>query len=148
MSFFFVWPSQVIYLIDFYFIFMICHIFYSPFIRYRISGIFGVGKFWRKWRLEGVLNFHRVIFSLFQGLSMKTYSRVYFFAVSIFGDFGEVANSAKIKPARKIPDILYYWQRLYFHSPMLLRIYAKNKVLANIKSVLQYALDKSMKWWS
>ena len=36
---------------------------------------------------------------------MKTYSRVYFFAVSIIGDFSEVANSAKIKPKRKIPDI-------------------------------------------
>ena len=27
----------------------------------RISGIFRVGKFWWKWRLEGVLNFHRVL---------------------------------------------------------------------------------------
>ena len=30
-----------------------------------------------------------------------------FFAVSIFGDFREVANSAKIKPTRKISDIRY-----------------------------------------
>ena len=45
---------------------------------YRISGIFCVGKFWRKWGLEGVLNFHLVLFSLFQGLSMKTYKRDYF----------------------------------------------------------------------
>ena len=35
---------------------------------YRISGIFRVGKIWRKYRLEGVLNFHWVLFSLFQGL--------------------------------------------------------------------------------
>ena len=28
-----------------------------------------------------------------------------FFALSIFGNFREVANSAKIKPTRKIPDI-------------------------------------------
>ena len=38
---------------------------------------------------------------------MKTYSKVYFFAVSIFDDIREVANSAKIKPIRKIPDIQY-----------------------------------------
>ena len=35
-------------------------------------------------------------------------SKGLFFAVSIFGDFREVANSAKIKPTRKIPDILYF----------------------------------------
>ena len=39
---------------------------------------FASGKFWRKWRLEGGLNFHWVLFSLFQEQSMKTYSRVYF----------------------------------------------------------------------
>ena len=27
-------------------------------VQYRISGIFRVGKFWRKRRLDGVLNFH------------------------------------------------------------------------------------------
>ena len=37
-----------------------------------ISGIFRVRKFWLKWRLEDVLNFHGVLFSLFQGLSLKT----------------------------------------------------------------------------
>ena len=35
-----------------------------------------------------------------------------FFAVSIFGDFKEVANSAKIKPTRKIPDIRYYYRHI------------------------------------
>ena len=59
-----------------------------------------------KCRLEGVLNFHCVLFLLFQGLSIKTYRRVYF-SLSIFCDFREVANSAKIKPTRKIPEIWY-----------------------------------------
>ena len=36
---------------------------------------------------------------------MKTYSRVYF-SLSIFGNFSEVANLAKIKPTQKIPDIV------------------------------------------
>ena len=81
-------------------------------VPYRISGIFRVGKFWRKWHLEGVLNFHWVIFSLFQGLSMKTYSRVYFCCV-YFGEYREIANSAKIKPTRKIPDIRYKGRSIY-----------------------------------
>ena len=68
---------------------------------YHLSAVFCVGKFWRKWHLEGVLNFHRVLFSLFQGLSMKMYRRVYFFAVSIFGYFREVTNSAKINTHEK-----------------------------------------------
>ena len=46
--------------------------------KYRISVIFCVGKFWRKWCSEVVLKFHQVLFSLFQGLCMETYSRVYF----------------------------------------------------------------------
>ena len=73
---------------------------------YRISRIFRVRGFWQKRCLEGVFNFHCVLFSLFQGLSMKTYSRVYF-SLSIFGDFRVVANSAKIKPTRKIHGIQY-----------------------------------------
>ena len=74
-------------------------------ILYHISGIFLVRNFWRKCRLEGVLN-HRVLFSLFQGQSMKTYSRLIFCSV-FFGNFREVANSVKIKPTRKTPDIRY-----------------------------------------
>ena len=31
-----------------------------------------------------------------------------FFAVSIFDDFREVENSAKMKPTQKIPDVLTY----------------------------------------
>ena len=38
---------------------------------YRILGIFRVGKFWRKGHLESMLNFHRVLFSLFQRLSVR-----------------------------------------------------------------------------
>ena len=57
--------------------------------------------------MEGALNFHRVLFSIFQGLSMKTYSRVLFFAVSVLRNLRKVMNSAKIKPTRKIPDIWY-----------------------------------------
>ena len=41
---------------------------------------------------------------------MKMYGRVYF-SLSIFGDFREVANSSKIKPTRKIPDIRYVFHR-------------------------------------
>ena len=37
----------------------------------------------------------------------KVSQQVWCSAVSIFGDFREVANSAKIKPTRKIPDIRY-----------------------------------------
>ena len=39
---------------------------------------FASGNFMRKWRLESVLNFHSVLFSLYQVLSMKRYIRVYF----------------------------------------------------------------------
>ena len=41
-------------------------------LTYRVSGIFHVAKFWWKWGFQGVLNFHWALFSLFQGLSMKT----------------------------------------------------------------------------
>ena len=44
------------------------------------------------------------IFAISRTLN-EEYSTVYFFAVSIFGDFREVANSARSKPARKIPNI-------------------------------------------
>ena len=37
-----------------------------------------------------------------------------FFTVSIFGDFREVANWAKIKPMRKIPDIPYKFLKLAY----------------------------------
>ena len=70
---------------------------------YCILEIYCVGKFWRKCRLEGVLNIYWVLFSLFHGLSMKTYSKVYFSLCLFFCDFKKVANSAKINPRKKFP---------------------------------------------
>ena len=83
---------------------------YRSYTVYHISGIFCIGNYWRKWRLEGVLNFQWVLFSLLQGLSMKTYSRVYIRWV-YFWRFKEGRNSAKIKPTRKIPHIRYAYLR-------------------------------------
>ena len=57
---------------------------------------FALGKFWRKCRLEGVLNFHWVLFSLFQGLSMMMYSRVYF-SLCLF-----LAISGRLRTRRKL----------------------------------------------
>ena len=73
------------------------HDLWEPWYLINVSFILGFTdrKFWRKWRLEDVLNFHWVLFLLFQRLSMKMYSMVYF-SLSIFSDFREVANSAKI----------------------------------------------------
>ena len=45
---------------------------------------------------------------------MMMYSSL-FFTVSIFGDFIEVANSAKIKPTQKIPDIQFIKKALLYH---------------------------------
>ena len=70
---------------------------------YRISGIFCVGKFWRKCRLEGVLNFHWVLFSLFQGLSMKTHSRVYFSLCLFLAVTGRSRTQRKLNPREKFP---------------------------------------------
>ena len=83
-------------------------------LTYRISGVFHAGKFWWKWGFKGVLNFHRVLFSLFQVLSMKMYSRVYFSLCLFLGGFREVA---KIKPTRKIPHIRYIG-KIYQHMYM------------------------------
>ena len=70
---------------------------------YCISGIFRVGKFWRKRRLEGVLNFHWVLFSLFQGLPMKTYSRVYFSLCLFLAISGRSRTYRKLNPHEKFP---------------------------------------------
>ena len=76
---------------------------------YRISGIIRVGKFWRKWRLVNVLNFHWVLFSLFQVFSMKTYSRVYF-SLRLFLEISERSRTQqKLNPREKNPDIRYTW---------------------------------------
>ena len=57
-------------------------LYYVFFIRksYHIH----VRKFWQKWHLEGVFNFHSVLFSLFKGVSMETYSTGAVFARSFF----------------------------------------------------------------
>ena len=70
---------------------------------YQESRIFRVGKFWRKWRLEGVFNFHRVLFSLFQGLSMETYSRVYFSVCLFLAISGRLRTKQKLNPCEKFP---------------------------------------------
>ena len=71
---------------------------------YRISGIFCVGKFWQKWRLEGVLNFHWVLFSLYQGLPMKTYSRVYFLLCLFLAISGRSRSKQKLNTREKHTD--------------------------------------------
>ena len=63
---------------------------------------FCVRKFWRKWHLEG---FHWVLFSLFQGLSMKTYGRVYFSLCLFFAISERSGTQPKLNPREKIPDI-------------------------------------------
>ena len=74
---------------------------------YCISGIFRIEKFWRKWRLKGVLNFQRVLFSLFKDSQWRHIVGLIFRYMFIFGNFRMVANSAKIKLKWKIPDIRY-----------------------------------------
>ena len=66
-------------------------------------GNFSRREFWRKWHLEGVLNFHRVIFSLFQGLSMKRYSRVYFSLCLFLAISGRSRTQRKLNPREKFP---------------------------------------------
>ena len=54
--------------------FLSCMILYLSFVMllsYHISGFFSAGKFWQKGGLEGVFNFHRVLFSLLRVFSMK-----------------------------------------------------------------------------
>ena len=82
---------------------------------YRISGIFRVGKFWRKWRLEVVLNFHRVLFSLFQRLSMMKYSRVYFSRCLFLAISGRSRTQRKLSPRGKFPiyGMLKQWWSMY-----------------------------------
>ena len=80
-----------------------CHVimYSSQFARH--TRMFRVGKFWRKWRLEGVLNFHRVLFSLFQGPSMKTYSRVYFSLCLLLAISGRSRTQRILNPREKFP---------------------------------------------
>ena len=55
-------------------------------VKYCISGIFRVGKFW-----------------LFQGLSVKTYSRVYFSLCLFLAISGRSRTQRKLNPCEKFP---------------------------------------------
>ena len=70
---------------------------------YRISGIFRVGKFLRKCRLEGMLNFHWILFLLFQGFPMATYSRIYFSLCLFLKISGKSWTQRKLNPREKFP---------------------------------------------
>ena len=63
--------------------------------------VFRVGKFWRKWRLERCVKFHWVLFWLFQGLSMKTYNRVYFSLCLFLTISGKSRTRQKLNPREK-----------------------------------------------
>ena len=64
---------------------------------------FRVGQFLRNWRLDGVLIFHWVLFSLFQGLSVKTYSRVYFSLCLFLAISRRSRTQQKLNPREKFP---------------------------------------------
>ena len=57
----------------------------------------------RKWHLEDVLNFHWVIFSLFQGLSVKTYSRVNISLCLFLAITGRSRTQRKLNSREKFP---------------------------------------------
>ena len=57
----------------------------------------------RKRRLEDVLNFHRVLFLLFKGLSMKIYSRVYFSLCLFLAISRRLRTQRKLNQHEKIP---------------------------------------------
>ena len=78
---------------------------------------FASGIFLRKCRFEGVLNIHWVLFSLFQGLSMKKYSRVYFSLCLFSAILGRSRTQRKLNPRKKFPiygsdpcSLLYFWK--------------------------------------
>ena len=79
------------------------HVSYVHVHIYHILRIFCVGKLCRKWSFGCVLNFHRVLFSLFQGLSMKTYSGVYFLLRLFLGISGRLRTQRKLNPREKYP---------------------------------------------
>ena len=70
---------------------------------FDIPGMFRLGKFSRKWRLEVVLNFHWVLFPRFQGISMKTYSRVYISLCLFLAIFGRSRTQRKLNPRESFP---------------------------------------------
>ena len=64
---------------------------------------FALVNFLRKWHLEGVLNFHRFLFLLFQGLSINKYSRVYFSLCLFLAISGRSQTQRKLNPCQKFP---------------------------------------------
>ena len=86
---------------------------------------FASGIFLRKCRLEGVLNIHGVLFSLFQGLSMQTYSRVYFSLCLFSAISGRSQTQRKLNQRKKFPiycsdpcSLLYFWKN---NTPLPIR---------------------------
>ena len=72
-------------------------------VNYRILGIFRIWKFWQKWRLTDALNFQWVLFSLFEGLSMKTYNRVYILLCLFLVIPGTTRTQWKLNPCENFP---------------------------------------------
>ena len=56
-----------------------------------------------------MLNFHWVLFSLFQGLSMKTYRRVYFSLCLFLAISGRPRTQRKLNPRKKFPIYGMLW---------------------------------------
>ena len=71
---------------------------------YRISGIFRVGKFWRKYCLEGVLYFHLVQFSLNE--DVEFIFRCLFLAISGGRELSENVTHAKKSDIRYMNHII------------------------------------------
>ena len=58
--------------------------------------------------LDRCVKYSPSLFSLFQGLSMKTYRRVYFSLCLFLAISGILRTQWKLNPRKKIPDIRYY----------------------------------------
>ena len=76
---------------------------YTKLYMYCLSGNFRVRKFWWKRRSQGVLNFHWVLFSLFQGLTIKTYSRLNVLLCLFLSISGRSQTQRKLNPPEKFP---------------------------------------------
>ena len=80
---------------------------------------FASGKFWRKWHLEGVFNFHWVLFLLFQGLSIKTFSRAYISLCLFLAISRRLWTQRKFNPLEKFP--IYGTPNLIYQSKKYLK---------------------------
>ena len=87
-------------------IFGIVLLFGLPF-EYRTSRNFRKGKFYHDNVKVCCFLFHLLLFSLFDEILMDIESRVVFSLCLILAISGEVANTVKIKPTQKCPDIQY-----------------------------------------